>query len=243
MYEVYDEDRSGAISSDEFIDSMKSLGISINEYEADDVITRINQQAGINMTAHITYPVFARAFGAENSIYDDIDLETSGGVTGRIDADDAGHAPSCRPCRARAACREMKRLATAPAMELPDRTPRRPGRASTRSRRRRRRCRARLCTQWAPRPPLRRPRRRPRRRHGRAPLLGGDTHRTPAAATLASGVAATAPRASTATRAPAQRATGGRSGGSPPGLALAPVGGAAEVEMAAALTASRGGMT
>ena len=31
MYEVYDEDRSGAISADEFIDSMKSLGISINE--------------------------------------------------------------------------------------------------------------------------------------------------------------------------------------------------------------------
>lgn len=31
MYEVYDENRSGAIDSSEFIESMKSLGISINE--------------------------------------------------------------------------------------------------------------------------------------------------------------------------------------------------------------------
>lgn len=45
MWHVYAQDRSGFIKAAEFQEGVKRLGISLSEYEADDVITAINHQA------------------------------------------------------------------------------------------------------------------------------------------------------------------------------------------------------
>ena len=64
MFEAYDENRSGRIDTAEFQMAMKHVGIAINEYEAQDVITRINAEAGLpDFHTNLSYPEWARAFG------------------------------------------------------------------------------------------------------------------------------------------------------------------------------------
>ena len=195
-------------------------------YEADDVISRINQQAGINMKANVAYTTFARAFGAENSVYDDLDPETAGGVTGRIEIDEIGHLAqlpavqvvmpltvshlslSLSPLPSALTShhalpplqgegdglpREMKRMATRAAIEPPGRTPRRPKPSLNRK--------------VAQPPPVPNLTLHPMGVAAATPTANKaakkapaaeprfsvvSTHRTPAAATLASGVAAVA---------------------------------------------------
>jgi len=61
-FHQFDEDRSGRISTKEFVDMLKFWGMDVTEHQATDVITTINEKGGYSLKHELIYDAFARAF-------------------------------------------------------------------------------------------------------------------------------------------------------------------------------------